>query len=156
VDIESVGWLNKKAGRYGLKAGVGERMERRGLRRWLQRLFRNQRGGLLLESLVAIGLLTTVFSAAVSGLSTGSRGVATFHEITTAQNLARSQLQKTNNDPYCAAPCSYTAIATPPGYTVTAEAQVYSGADANLETIVVTVYHEGQPVASVEGIKANR
>ena len=114
-----------------------------------------EKGALLLESLVAVGLLVTVLSATVVGLSTASINVRVNEERTTAQNIARSQLEYTMNDTFCAAPCSYPTIATPTGFTVTSEAVDYNG-DSNLETFIVTVYRDGQAVVSIEGIKANR
>ncbi len=126
--------------------------------RWLRRLLRNQRGALLLEALVAVGLLTSVLSAAVVGLSTGSIAVGITDEKVTAQSIARSQLEYTMSDTFCAAPCNYGVMPTslPAGYTVTSEAVAYDPPDPNLETLVVTVYRDGQAVAVVKGIKANR
>ncbi len=129
------------------------------LHRWLQRLLRNQRGALLLEALVAVALLSTVLSAAAIGLSTGGQGLTTVDERVTAQSIARSQLEYTMDEAsdsavYCAAPCSYTSIGgLSPGYTVTTEALDYNG-DPNVQKIVVTVYRDGQAIASLEGIKA--
>ena len=132
--------------------------ERGSFRRGLQRLLRNQRGSLLLEALVATGLLTGVMSAAVVGLSTGSIAVGITDEKVTTHNIARSQLEYTMNDAFCAAPCSYGVMPSslPTGYTVTSEAVAYSPPDPNLETVVVTVYRDGQAIAVVKGIKANR
>lgn len=115
-----------------------------------------EKGALLLESLVAVGLLVTVLSATVAGLSTASISVRVNEERTTAQNIARSQLEHTMNEPFCAAPCSYPTIATPTGFTVTSDAVAYNPPDPNLETIFVTVYRDGQAVVSIEGLKANR
>ena len=118
-----------------------------------------EKGVLLLEALVAVGLLTTVISAMVVGLSTGSIGVRTADERVTVQSIARSQLEYTMDEAsdlavYCTAPCSYTSIGgLPPGYTVTSEALDYNG-DPNVQKIVVTVYRDGQAVGSMEGIKA--
>ncbi len=111
---------------------------------------------MLIEALLAIGLLATVLGATVTGLATGERGVGTFDNVTTAYNIARSQLEYSLNDTYCAPPCTYTTITTPAGYSVTADAQVYTGADTNLSTIVVSVYQGGELVATVKGVKANR
>lgn len=128
------------------------------LRRGLQRLLRNQRGALLLEALIAVALLTSVMSAAVAGLSTGSIAVGITDEKVTTNNIARSQLEYTLNDAFCAAPCTYAVMPStlPAGYTVTSEAVAYSPPDPNLETLVVTVYRDGQAIAVVKGIKANR
>ncbi|MFQ5934463.1 MAG: hypothetical protein ACE5KI_07455 [Dehalococcoidia bacterium] len=119
-------------------------------------LLRNQHGALLLESLIAIGLLATVLAASIAGLSTGSTGVGTVHELTTAQNIARSQLEHTLNEPFCAAPCTYPSISTPTGYTVTSEAVDYDPPDPNLEQIIVSVFHESKLVLTIKGVRSNR
>jgi len=112
-----------------------------------------------LEALVGVVLLSTVLTAAVVGLSAGSRGMAIVQERVTAQNIARSQLEYTMDEAsdsavYCTTPCIYTSTGgLPPGYTVISQALDYNG-DPNVQKIVVTVYRDGQVVASMEGIKA--
>ena len=122
----------------------------------MSKLLAREKGGLLLDALIGLMLLTTVMSAAVVSIGTGSTGVRTVDQITSAQNIARSQLEFTLNDTYYPPPYSYPTITPPAGYTVTSEAQTYAGADANLETIVITVYRDGQPITTIEGTKGNR
>lgn len=115
-----------------------------------------EKGSLMIGLLVTVGILATVMTPALAGLSTGSISVRIAEERTTAHNIARSQLEYTMNETFCSAPCSYATIATPSGFTVTSEAQPYDPPDPNLETIVVTVYHDSQLIVTIEGIKANR
>ena len=121
-----------------------------------------EKGVALLEVLVSVALLGTVLSVGVQGLAVGNKGVSIVEEITTGENIARSQLAYTMNDPFtllssCGTPCYYpTMPALPQGYTLTSEALDFAGADENLQTIVVTVSRHGEPVARVEGLKANR
>jgi hypothetical protein len=110
----------------------------------------------LLESVVAVALLVTVLSAAVHGVAAGSKATRTVHTVNTAQNIARSQMEYTLDDTYCAPPCSYPTINAPTGYTITAQAEAYPGGDENLQYVVVTVYRGGEALARMRGIKVNR
>ena len=121
-----------------------------------------EKGLALLEVLVSVALLGTVLSVGIQGLAVGNKGVYIVEEITTAENIARSQLAYTMNDPFtllssCGDPCHYPTIPSlPQGYTVTSEALDFAGANENLQTIIVTVFHDGKQVAKIEGLKANR
>ncbi|MDA1215512.1 MAG: hypothetical protein O2812_01380 [Chloroflexi bacterium] len=129
------------------------------MKRWLQRhTLQGQRGGVLLEALIAVTLLSSVLTMAVQSSATGSRAVSTVHELNTAQNIARSQLEYALNEAYCAPPCSYTSIAVPTGFSVTAEAEVFPGGDANIEYVQVTVSSAvtAEELIQIQGVKANR
>src|SRR5690606_21571454 len=117
---------------------------------------RHPQGGLLLESLIAVALLSTVLIMALVGLSTASGANASVHKLTIAQNIARSQLEDTLGQPYCAPPCSYLAVDVPDGYSVTADAESFLGADVNLQYVVVEVDFSGQLLVRLKGIKTNR
>ena len=125
-------------------------------RRWAQALLRNHRGSMLLESVIAVGILGTVLSTSIHVLATGSRAIGTVQALTTAQGIARSQLEYTKSISYCAPPCSYATIDVPTPYTVTAEAQTYSETDTNLEYVVVTVYKDGRSLTQIKELRVNR
>jgi hypothetical protein len=108
------------------------------------------------EGVIAVGILGTAMALAVQGLATGSRGMGTVRDLTTAQNIARSQLEYTMSGAYCAAPCSYPTVTVPDTYTVTSEAETFLGADTNLGYVVVTVSKGGVPLVQVRTIKVNR
>ena len=74
--------LKESATRYGAQVS-----------RWAQGLPRNQRGSMLIEAIVAVGILGTVLSTSVQVLSTGSRAIGIVQDLTTAQGFARSQLE---------------------------------------------------------------
>ncbi len=123
---------------------------------WFRHLLRHQQGSMLLEALVVVGLLVGALSMAIQGLGAGSRGIGIVHDLTTAQNIARSQMESTYNAVYCPPPCSYQPISVPAGYTVTAEAQSFGGTDTNVEQIVVTVRRDGESLVQLRGMKVNR
>jgi len=125
-------------------------------RRHIQKLVNGQQGSILLESLIAVALLVTVLSAAVYGVSVGSKATGTVHDVNTAQNIARSQMEYALNAAYCPPPCSYSVISVPTGYIVTASAETFPGADTNMEYVIVTVSRDGESLARMRGIKVNR
>lgn len=116
-----------------------------------------QAGFGLVESLVAVAILGTTVFMLLGSLSTGSISVGILQERTTAENLARSQLEYTMSLPYLPAPYSYQIVDyVPSGYSVTAESSAVSGRDINIQKITVTVYREGKRLYSIEGFKVNR
>ena len=68
---------------------------------------------MLIEAIVAVGILGTVLSTSVQVLATGNRAIGTVQALTTAQGFARSQLEYTKSDSYCAPPCVYATIDLP-------------------------------------------
>ena len=116
-----------------------------------------QEGFGLVEVLIAVAITATAIVMFLTTLSTGSRTVGLMYERTTAENLARSQLEYTKSQPYMTAPASYTTITTLPlEFTVTAEASAVTGRNNNIQKIIVTVYRNMEPVLVIEDFKVNR
>ncbi len=111
--------------------------------RWRTKLTRSQEGAMLLEAVVAILIFGIVGTAVLSGLSTAhTSGRYTSHQ-STAENVARNQMEDTFNQPYQPPPYTYSSISVSPGYTVTSQAVEYVVSDPNIEKIIVTVSHSG-------------
>jgi hypothetical protein len=127
----------------------------RAVGRRVLRLSGGQRGGALVEALVAVSLLAGVFTMALQGLATGSRAMGTIGDLTAAQNIARSQLEYALNAAYCTPPCSFSTIAAPTGYTVTANAEAYPG-ETTLAYVVVTVSKDGHVLTQIKRLRADR
>ncbi|MEW6034287.1 MAG: type II secretion system protein [Chloroflexota bacterium] len=127
-----------------------------GLRRWTAAI--QKQGGIsLVEVLIALAIVATAVAMFLTSLSTGSRTVALIYERTTAENLARSQLEYTKSLDYTPAPSSYdTTPSLPSGFTLSARSLPLVGRDDNIQRIVVTVYRDGESVLSVEALKVNR
>jgi len=118
---------------------------------------RRQEGMSLVGVLVALAITGGAVVMLFNGLSTGSKGVAYMYERTTAENVARSQLEYTKSLAYVAAPTSYESIVSlPSGFTVSATASSVADRDDNIQKITVTVYRDGEPVMVKEGFKVNR
>ena len=115
------------------------------------------RGFSMVEVLIALALMGGVVVMVLSTLSSGAKSIETLDELTTAENLAQSQLEYTKSDTFQAVPATYDVISPLPGnYSVTVDASAVSNRDANLQKIVVTVYHQGDLVFSKEGYKVDR
>ena len=116
-----------------------------------------QEGFGLVEVLVAVAIVATAVIMFLSSLSTGSRTVGLMYERTTAENLARSQLEYTKSQDYIPAPVSYdTIVSLPSGFTVSAQDSPVTDRDDNIQKITVTVYRDGEPILFMEDFKVNR
>ncbi|MDA1188767.1 MAG: hypothetical protein O2854_03710 [Chloroflexi bacterium] len=122
----------------------------------LRRLHGHQRGAMLVETVITVGILATVMTVSLQGIAAGSRGVNKVTELTTAHNVARSQFAHTMNEAYCAPPCSYPSVSAPPGYSVTSTAEIVPGATTTLSNIVIYVRRDGKLITSVERMRADR
>jgi hypothetical protein len=120
------------------------------------KFFVSQRGGLLVESVVSLSLLTIAGFAVFRGVQTSYIGRRVFDSQSTAENLIRNQLEYVFNQAYLVPGNSYLTVAAPTGYSVTAQAVVYDISSADVETISVTVYQGGQPIKTLETLRSNR
>lgn len=110
----------------------------------------------LVESLVALAILGTALVVFLGGMSTGLLSTSQSDRLSTAHELARSQMEYTKADAYQAAPHSYTSVAAPSGYAVSADATSLSGGDSDIELITVQVTKNGTMAYSLEGYKVKR
>jgi type II secretory pathway pseudopilin PulG len=117
---------------------------------------RSEAGFALVETLVAVAILASSLVVFLAGLSTGSMSTAASDRLSTAHEIARSQMELTKAAAYSAAPFSYPTVTPPATYGVSASAAAISGGDGNIERITVTVTKDGAAVFSLEGFKANR
>ena len=125
-------------------------------KRILRRLAHGQRGGLLLETVVAVAILGVVGSAVLAGVQTSSISKGQFDAQSTAENILRNQMEYLYEQAYEPPSGTYLTVASPPGYSVTTEALVYEETSTDIETVRVTVYKDGQPLKTMETLRANR
>lgn len=121
-----------------------------------QALALNHRGGLLVETALALAFLGVLGIGILGAVQTGNIAKGKFEVQSVAENLLRNQMESALAEPYQVPGTSYTSIDAPEGYTVTAEALVYDLASTAVETIRVTVYRQGQPVQTLETLRALR
>ncbi len=136
---------------------------------------KNEKGFTLIEVLIAIALLGIIAVAFLGGLATASRALVIADERTTAESLARSQVEYVKNQgyiDYSADPHDvYNKITLPTGYSIDSTAvpfdpdtgQPYSQAggifvkDDGIQKITVTVGHQSKlEVIALDGYKVDR
>ncbi len=119
---------------------------------------RGQTGGLLIETVVALTVFGVLGSAVLSGVQTSHVSKRNFDVQSEAENLVRNQMESALQKTYKAWPATYDAVtSTQAGFTVTAQAVQYStSTDSNIQTVRVTVTHQGQTIKVFETVRTNR
>jgi Tfp pilus assembly protein PilV len=117
---------------------------------------RGERGVALVEALVAVGVLGTALVVFLAGMSTGLLSTTHSDGLSTAHEVARSQMEYTKAAPYSPAPYTYPTVTPPAGYGVSAIASGIGGADAGIELITVRVTRDSAVVFALEGYKVDR
>lgn len=113
---------------------------------------RGETGATLVEILVALAIIASTLTIFVIALSTGAFGVRTAERLTTANNLAASQLESIKGATYDAAG-AYVPIPALPGYAVAVTSrEIVTG----LQQITVTVSLQGETLSTVSNYKVNR
>jgi len=115
-----------------------------------------QRGVILLDTLVAISIISTVVLASMTALSTASVALRQVDEETTAGIIVISQIESIKTQPYVATGGSYALVDTPDGYVVSNTTTAYFGGDSNIQKVTVTVTHIGEVVQEQSIVKINR
>lgn len=110
----------------------------------------------LVETLVAVAILVTALVVFMGGLSAGSLATTHGERMSTAHELARSQMETTKAEPYNAAPYGYPPVAAPAGYSVTADASAIAGGGPEIQLITVEVSRDGAVLYTLEGYKVDR
>ena len=78
----------------------------------------SQSGMSLVEVVVALALIALVVPAILLGLSTASRGTDQAYERSLLLELAQSQMEDIQQQPYQENAADYTLISTPQGYQI--------------------------------------
>lgn len=117
-----------------------------------------QRGFSLLETLVALAILSAIAVTFLNGVNTAIRTTAIADEHTTAESLAQSQMEWVKRVEYVEEATNYIPTSLPGGrdyqdYTVTITSEPLFDPDAGLQKITVTVKHDGEEVFMLEGYK---
>ena len=124
-------------------------------------MIKNERGFSLIEVLIALAILGLVAVAFLSGLTTASRALIIADERTTAESLAKSQMEYVKNIDYVDGATSYPAASIPQehidaGYSATITALPLHNPDDGIQKITVVVKHGDKEVITLEGYKVNR
>ena len=121
----------------------------------------SEKGFTILEVLVAIALLGILGVAFLGGLSTASKALFLADERTTAESLARSQMEYVKNEMYDNTdPYKYEQTDVPssddPAYTISVDAEPLNTPDDGIQKITVTVNHHSKQVITLEDYKVDR
>jgi type II secretory pathway pseudopilin PulG len=131
------------------------------VRRRIIRRLKEERGLVLLESLVALAILGLTAAAFMGGLGTVFRAGAISDERSTAESLAASQLEQLRDTAYEYDAAAYTAALVPvsvgnEGYTVNITATAINSPDDGVQRLIVTVARHGETVYTVTHFKVDR
>jgi len=118
--------------------------------------WRGERGVTLVETLVAVGIIGAALVVFLAGLSTGLLSTSAADRLSTAHELARSQMEYTKSLPFVAPPHAYPTVTPPAGYAVSADASGIPGGDSDVALITVVVTKDSATIYSLEGYKVNR
>ena len=132
------------------------------------RLMWGQKGQSLIEVLIALAILGIVAVTFLIALTTSSTAIIIADERTTAESLARSELEYVKNSPYNPDYPPTDSYSIDPTINITGYLPVitamfldpvtYSEAteDTGLQKITVDVYHQGNLVLSTNNYKVRR
>ena len=141
-------------------------------------MIKNEKGMSLIEVLIALAILGIVAAAFLSGLATASRALIIADERTTAESLARTEMEYVKSCKYTDRPTSWSyelPSGSPPswdtdhtlpagydGYSLAVDGSIFDADgdgndDTDIQKITVTVDHQNiEEVLTLEGYKVNR
>ena len=114
---------------------------------------KNEKGFTLIEVLVALGLLGVFAAVFLTGIATSSKAILIADERTTAESLARSQMEYVKELDYVPEATTYGTDpdlipAIPSGFGVSTSAQPLNSPDNGIQKITVEVYRQNGPTPS--------
>jgi prepilin-type N-terminal cleavage/methylation domain-containing protein len=120
---------------------------------------RNQKGFSLIEVLIALGIIGVVSVSYIGTLGNATRTAIFTDEMDTGRVLAQSQMENVKRLNFTTT-CNYApeniSVVDYPGYTATVEATPAAERDNFIQTITVTINHNGKTVATLQDCKAKR
>ena len=127
----------------------------------LNKITISESGMAFLEVLIALALLGIIAVAFLSGLATGARATVIADKQTTAESLARSQIEWVKEASYVDEASDYTPAPVPAdedytGYSVTITAEPLNSPDDGIQKITVTVNHYDKELVQLESYKVDR
>ena len=121
----------------------------------------SESGVTFIETLIALALLGIIAIAFLSGLATTSKATIVADEQTTAESLARSQMEWAKKVDYTENATGYSPAEIPGGedyigYSAVIAAEPLHNPDDGIQKITVTVKHYDKDVLGLEGYKVER
>ena len=121
----------------------------------------DESGIVFLEVLAALALLGVIGVAFLSGLATTSKATIVADKRTTAESLARSQMEWVKNADYAYDVTEYSPAPLPTGqdylgYSAIIAVVPLRSPDDGVQKVTVTVKRSGEEVIELEGYKVDR
>jgi type II secretory pathway pseudopilin PulG len=115
----------------------------------------------LLETVIAVAILSTISVVFLIGVSTSSEGIYIADEQATAESLARTQMEWAKNASYSYNATSYSIASIPAGrdyihYSANITAVSLHEPDDGIQKITVTIMRSGETAFILEGYKVDR
>ncbi len=131
------------------------------LLRIISNKFGRESGMSFLETLVALALLGIISVVFLSGLATTIKANVVADERTTAESLARSQMEWAKQADYVYDTAGYSPAAIPDdedysGYAATITAEPLHNPDEGIQKITVTVTRNEEELHTLESYKVDR
>ena len=124
----------------------------------VRKVFQGRSRGLtLVELVIAMAFIGIIAVALLGGLSNAIMSLVVADVRTTAESLARSEMEYVKSQTYEDAPWDYEY--DPPaydGYAVDVSAEPLNDPDDGLQEIAVTVIHGAKEIVTLVGYKVNR
>ena len=119
---------------------------------------KNQTGMTLIETIVAIAILGAISVVFLGGLVVSSKGTLEADEQSTAESVARCQMEWVRGLTYVDNATQYTPAVLDnfddyEGYSANVSAEPLNSPDDGIQKITITVLHNGKRVMSLEGYK---
>jgi prepilin-type N-terminal cleavage/methylation domain-containing protein len=135
----------------------------------LKRPRSTQRGFTFIEVLVALAILGIIAAAFMFALASSSKSASLSDERTSAESLARTEMEYVKNYVYIPATWQYHLPTTPPswdashalpagytGFNVNVSSSLVHTTDDGLQLITIVVSHDSKTVYTLTGYKTNR
>ncbi len=122
---------------------------------------RGESGSTLLETLVALAILSIISVAFLSGLTTTSRAAIISDRRATAESLAQSQMETVKQAVYVYEATQYTPVQIPDdvsytGFSAAIVAEAIESPDDGVQKITVTITRSGEDIYVLQGYKVDR
>ena len=116
---------------------------------------KSEKGFTLIETVVALALMSIICVSFLSGLATTSSSRALAEERVSAKILSEAQMENIKKQAYTDNYTDYTLL-TPAGYAGYSTNLTVEDFYYNLQKITVTIYHNEDDVFSLESFKVKR
>jgi len=126
------------------------------VRLYLNKIFGDEWGLTLVESLVTVAIISIALTAFAVALSTGSLAVGESDEEVTAQGLARTQMEYTKGYPYKIGATTYPTVNATKGYSIAVSVTSVPGGNANIQKVTTNISRGGQVLLTIADYKVNR